>query len=232
MIVALHGFTGRPGNWREVTPAMELALSGHGVAVPPGWRFDDEVDRIAALLGDIDEPVHLCGYSMGGRVALSVAARFPVARLTLVGAHPGLADESARAERRQRDEVWCRLLEERGIEAFVRAWEDQPMWRSQADLPPPVRERQRRERLAHDPHQLAAALRALGLGAMPPCELERLRGPVDLIAGALDQTYTDFAHRMAARIPGARVSIISRAGHNVVLERPDAILESEQRRAI
>lgn len=227
MIVALHGFTGQPGSWSGVVRAIEPALSGHAPErpVPPGWRFDDEVDRIAGEIAALGAPVHLCGYSMGGRIALAVAARHPVARLTLVGVNPGLEDEAVQAVRRARDEAWCRLLEERGIEAFTRAWEDQPMWHSQAALPAELRDRQRRERMSHDPGQLAAALRALGPGAMPSLwpELERVRAPVDLIAGALDPTYCDLAQRMAARMPQARVAVMAGAGHNPILERPDQL---------
>ncbi|HEU5054911.1 MAG TPA: alpha/beta fold hydrolase [Kofleriaceae bacterium] len=225
--VALHGFTGRPGHWSGVLRAHEPALSGHApeVPVPAGWHFDEEVTRLAAAIGALDRPVDLLGYSMGARVALAIAARQPVARLTLVGVNPGLEEAGARAERRARDEVWCAILEERGIEAFARAWEDQPMWASQAALPAAVRERQRAERLQHDPRQLAAALRALGLGAMPPLwdALEGIHAPVDLVAGRLDPTYCEIARRMAARLPRARVAIVDGAGHNVLLERPDAL---------
>lgn len=225
--VALHGFTGRPGHWRGIIGAAEPALSGHAAdrPVPAGWHFDEEVTRVAVEIAALGEPVHLLGYSMGARVALAVAARQPVARLTLVGVNPGLEEPAARAARRARDEVWCALLEERGIEAFARAWEDQPMWASQAALPAEVRERQRAERMAHDPRQLAAALRALGLGAMPPLwsALGDVRAPVDLVAGALDPTYAAIAQRMAARLPQARVTLVDGAGHNVLIERPAAL---------
>ena len=99
------------------------------------------------------------------------------------------------------------------------------MWHSQAALPAELRARQRADRASHDPHQLAAALRALGLGAMPSLwpALESIAAPVDLVAGALDPVYVDLAARMAARIPRARLSIIGGAGHNVLLERPDAL---------
>ena len=226
--VALHGFTGRPGQWRGIARgAIHPPLSGHSPAqpVPPGWRFHREVERIARTIAALGQPVHLLGYSMGGRIALAVAARRPVARLTLVGAHPGLEDEEARGARQARDQAWCALLEERGIEAFARAWEDQPLWASQSALPAEVLARQRAERMAHDPHQLAAALRALGLGAMPSLwsALDSIEAPVDLVAGALDAPYVELVRRMAARLPRARTVIIEGAGHNVLLERPDSL---------
>jgi 2-succinyl-6-hydroxy-2,4-cyclohexadiene-1-carboxylate synthase len=225
MLSTLHGFTGRASDWDALAPALPLALCGHdGAPVPSGWSFADEVDRVAALLPG---PVHLAGYSMGGRLALGVAVAHPqrVARLTLVGAHAGLESEVERAERRALDDRWCATLETRGIEAFVDAWEAQPMWRSQDWLPGAVRDRQRDARLDHVPDALAAALRALGPGAMPDLwpALPRLAMPVTLVAGALDEKFAALAQRMASRIPSARVAFIDDAGHNVLLEQPAAL---------
>jgi 2-succinyl-6-hydroxy-2,4-cyclohexadiene-1-carboxylate synthase len=226
-MIALHGFTGSADAWTEVAPrATGLALIGHApdVPVPPAWTFESEVDRIAALL---PAPVHLAGYSMGGRVALAVACRCParVARLTLVAAHPGLDDHAAAVERRAADDRWCALLEDQGIAAFVAAWQEQPMWRTQSALPAAVRERQRLSRLAHAPDQLAAALRALGLGAMPSFwpHLSSLPMPVDWVAGEADEKYAELARRAAALCPRGRAIVIDGAGHNVLLERPDAL---------
>lgn len=230
LFFALHGFTGRADAWAEAAPhATGLAVAGHApdVPVPPGWTFDHEVDRIAAVAGAAGEPVHLAGYSMGGRLALAVACRRPelVARLTLVGVHPGLDDPAMIDERRAADEGWCALLERSGIEAFVSAWQEQPMWRSQSALPAEVRERQRIARLEHSPAALAAALRALGLGAMPNLwpHLAELPMPVDWVAGELDDRYVDLARRAAARCRAGRIIVVAGAGHNVLLERPAEI---------
>jgi 2-succinyl-6-hydroxy-2,4-cyclohexadiene-1-carboxylate synthase len=225
-LVTLHGFTGHAGAWDAVAPppATHLSLAGHApdVPVPVGWTFDREVDRVAGELGR--GPVHLAGYSMGGRVALAVAVRFPerIARLSLVAVHPGLDDAAEAADRRAADERWCALLESRGIEAFVAAWEDQPMWRSQSSLAAETRARQRRTRLAHSAPALAGALRRFGLGAMPSLwrRLASLSMPVDWVAGSLDGKYAELAHRAASATPTARVMIIDGAGHNVLLERP------------
>jgi 2-succinyl-6-hydroxy-2,4-cyclohexadiene-1-carboxylate synthase len=225
-LFTMHGFTGRPDAWDEAVPGphVGLALIGHApeLPVPPGWTFAREVDRVLDRLPR--EPVHLAGYSMGGRVALAAAVRAPrrIARLTIVSAHPGLDDGS---ERRADDERWCEILERRGIAAFVDAWEAQPMWRSQDALPAALRERQRRARLDHSAAELAAALRALGVGAMPSFwpHLAALPMPVDWVAGALDPKYFELAGRAAARIPHGRVLIVPEAGHNVLLERPEPL---------
>ncbi len=229
-LLALHGFTGRADAWAEAAPhAAGLAVAGHApdLPVPAGWSFDHEADRIAAVAGAAGEPVHLAGYSMGGRLALAVACRWPerVARLTLVGVHPGLADQPAIDERRAADEGWCALLERGGIEAFVSAWQEQPLWRSQAALPAEVRERQRLARLQHSPVALAAALRALGLGSMPSLwrHLDDLPMPVDWVAGGLDERFIELARRAAARCRAGQLIVVAGAGHNVLLERPAEI---------
>ena len=224
-LFTLHGFTGRADAWRDVAPSTGLSLAGHApdLPVPPGWSFDREVDRIARLIAP--GPVHLAGYSMGGRVALALACRRPelIARLTLVSVHPGLSDPQAAKDRVEADERWCALMLGAGMAAFVAEWEAQPMWRSQLALAPAVRERQRRERLEHSPAQLAASLRALGLGAMPDLwpRLAGLPCPVDWVAGADDDRFADLARRASASC--GRAIAIAGAGHNLLLERPDEV---------
>lgn len=230
MITAtLHGFTGHPDAWRRAAPSsVGLPVLGHHPELPAaGGSFSGEVERLAARLEALGSPIHLCGYSMGARLALGVATARPrrIARLTLVGVHPGLESEEARHRRRREDERWCALLEQRGIEAFVDAWQALPLWDSQRRLPEGTRAAQRAARLAHHPAQLAGALRALGLGAMPPLwsALAALPMPVDLVAGALDDKFCHLAEQAAARIRRARVVVIPDAGHNPVLERPRAL---------
>jgi 2-succinyl-6-hydroxy-2,4-cyclohexadiene-1-carboxylate synthase len=230
-LFTLHGFTGRADAWAEVvTPgATMLSLIGHAddLPVPAGWTFEQEIDRVAARIAGAAAPVHLAGYSMGGRVALGVACRRPerIARLTVVAAHPGLTDPAAAIERRAADDGWCALLERDGLDAFVAAWQEQVLWQSQRALSPERRERQRRARLAHSASGLAGALRALGLAAMPSLwhALPGLPMPVDWVAGELDSKYRDLSRRAAAACRSGRALVIPGAGHNVLLEQPEEL---------
>src|SRR5690348_15976815 len=101
----LHGFTGSPASWDDVLSALpdaeahRPALLGHA---PETERtravrtFADEVARLAELLPP--DPVHLCGYSLGARLALALALAHParIARLTLISGQPGLPNEAER----------------------------------------------------------------------------------------------------------------------------------------
>jgi 2-succinyl-6-hydroxy-2,4-cyclohexadiene-1-carboxylate synthase len=228
MWATIHGFTGSPAMWRPLglSPALNLRVAGHGLTPPTG--FYAETERLAHLL-PARARVHLIGYSLGARLALAVAHRFPgrVASLTVIGVQPGLESGPDRAQRVAGDARWCELLTTRGIEAFVDAWQALPMWCSQRSAAADVLTEQRRVRLGHDPHELAGALRHLGLGAMPNLwpVLSELALPVRVIAGAGDAKFTAIARRAAAMIPRARLSLIEDAGHNPILERPHAVAD-------
>jgi 2-succinyl-6-hydroxy-2,4-cyclohexadiene-1-carboxylate synthase len=224
VIVYLHGFTGSPRSWDEVgLPGVAEPLLGHAPPLVRAGTFGDEIARLQTIIAP-RAPVHIVGYSLGARVALGLLAAAPrlFSRATLIGVHPGLREADGRAERIAADERWARMLETEGIEPFVDAWEAQPLFATQsADQ----RERRRRQRLAHDPVGLAAALRGLGLGHMPDLwpALPALSLPVTYVAGEHDPKFRALAMRAAALTPRASVSIVAGAGHDVVLEQPRAV---------
>jgi 2-succinyl-6-hydroxy-2,4-cyclohexadiene-1-carboxylate synthase len=230
-LVLFHGFTGSPESWNDVLArlptrhAFRPPLLGHGANADGVRSFDDEVDRLAATLGPA--AVHLGGYSLGARLALGVAVRHParVARLTLIGVHPGLRSETERDERRRADARWVELLERCGMEAFVDAWTAQPLFATQRALPQAVRERRKRERLSHDPRGLARSLRVTGLAEMPDlrAHLGDVRVPVTLLAGELDAKFSALAGELVRLFPDARETIVPGAGHDLLLERPDLV---------
>ena len=225
-VVALHGFTGSADSFAPLPGCLSLPLLGHAPRVPSaGATWDGEVARLVREVRAVEAPVHLVGYSMGARLALAVALVHPVARLTLVGVHPGLDTQAERAERAGADAKWVRVLRGKGIEAFVDAWEALPLWHSQRALSGAVREAQRRTRLAHDPGELAGALDATGLGRMPPLtsRLGSVICPVQLVAGGLDNKFLALARRMAPAFAQGTIHVVPGVGHNVCLEAPSAL---------
>jgi 2-succinyl-6-hydroxy-2,4-cyclohexadiene-1-carboxylate synthase len=166
--------------------------------------------------------VHVVGYSMGGRVALSLAAAHPsrLRSLLLVGASPGLADPEARAARVEADEALARQIEERGLSHFVDYWMDLPLFASQAKLGDAFRARVRAQRLRCDPGGLARSLRGMGSGAMPPLHdrLPEVSLPVCLVAGSQDGKFVALAESMRYALPDARCALVEGAGHAAHLE--------------
>jgi 2-succinyl-6-hydroxy-2,4-cyclohexadiene-1-carboxylate synthase len=229
-LVLLHGFTQTRQSWRRTVAALGGGryralvpdLPGHGLAAerrPASFAACTAYVRALA-----DGRCALAGYSMGGRIALYAALALPdlVERLVLVGASPGLADAAERAARQRVDDALADRIEAIGIEAFAAEWGAQELFAGQEER---VRAAAHADRLRNTPAGLAAALRGLGTGAMPPLwdRLPELTMPVTLIAGERDAKFRDVAERMAAAIPNGRVEVVVGAGHAVQLERPDAV---------
>lgn len=245
-LVLLHGFTGSPRSFAPVLarielgrPALAVTLIGHdrewtdqtSRSPSVAGTFEAEVDRIARLVEQSAHvSAHLVGYSLGARIALGLLLRHPrlFSRATLIAPHAGLRDRSEREARVLLDEHWCRLLETQGIEAFVDAWQAQALFATQTRLPAEQQQTQRRERLSHAARGLAHSLRTTGLGQMPSYwqGLESLEVPLRLLVGELDQKFRPLCQNIAEIVPRAELQLVSAAGHNVLLERPDAVVEA------
>lgn len=238
-VVALHGFAGHADSWNAVRAALPdhrfeaVTVFGHDETERPAElvAFDDEVARVAGAVRALGKPVRLCGYSMGGRIALGILAQAPelVASVVLVGAHPGLTTDTERRQRAAADEVWAQVLENEGIAAFAEKWQAQPLFATQERLAPSVLAGQRAIRLRHHAHSLALAMTSLGLARMPSYweVLGRLEIPVDFVVGALDDKFAALALRMNAQLgrDRGRVLRVRDAGHNVLLERPEILAQ-------
>jgi len=240
--VLLHGFTGGPAVWDGVRAALVPhgavlcpAIVGHAgrgsasAAAAPATDFVSEVDRLAALIAAAGFAAsHLCGYSLGGRLALGLLVRHPglFSRATLIGAHPGLPEHGDERQRRDDDDERWAVLAERAPAEFFARWAAQPLFASQRATSPEAFAAQQSLRAAHDGAGLAAAMRALSLARMPDWHpfLSRLAMPVRLVAGGLDTKFVALAREMARRIPQAALTIVPGVGHNVVLEEPAAIV--------
>lgn len=212
--VLLHGFAGDPAVWDDVPIAGDpIGLPGHPGGGPLADDWAGNLAAIAARIGRCDVAI---GYSLGARVALGLVAAGHVPRGVLISVNPGIADAD-RAARRTGDATWARLVRERGIEAFLAAWEAQPLFASAARAPAERRAARRARRLALDPAQLARSLETMGLAEMPD-----YRAAVDarfaLIAGADDAKYVAIARSLPAPL-----EIVAASGHDPLLEQPAAL---------
>ena len=235
-VTMLHGFTQSGRSWQEVIAKMPEGrqwilpdLRGHGdTRVRPGAAHSmDACTADLEMLWDHlgVQRTHLVGYSMGGRLALHVAATRParVISLLTIGAHAGL-EEDAREGRRRGDEAMAQRIENDGLEAFVNYWTNLPLFAGLERRGPAFVAQVRAERMNNRVAGLAESLRGMGAGAMRPIwnELARVTCPCTFVAGQLDHGYVASARRLAESVPNARVVVVQRAGHTVHQERPDA----------
>lgn len=236
-VVLLHGFTGSGRTLartaRDLRPGfhtVRVDLVGHGRSDAPPEPAAYTLEACAAQVAGVvaatcREPAHLVGYSMGGRVALALAAWHPdrVRSAILIGARAGILRAADRAERRRRDEALATEIERDGLAAFVARWMALPLFASQARLGPEYLLRARRERMRQRPNGLAASLRGMGAGAQPPLfdRLAEIRIPMLLVVGASDARFADIARDLAERLPDAQLARIPAAGHAAHVEQPE-----------
>jgi 2-succinyl-6-hydroxy-2,4-cyclohexadiene-1-carboxylate synthase len=235
-VTLLHGFTQAGRSWQEIISKMPDGrlwvvpdLRGHGeTRVQPGAPHTmdactADIEMLWDHLGITRS--HLVGYSMGGRLALHVAAKRPERILSLltIGAHAGL-QEDAREGRRQGDEAMARRIENDGLAAFVDYWSSLPLFAGLERRGPSFVAQVRADRMNNRVAGLAESLRGMGAGAMRPIwdELARVRCPCTFVAGQLDHGYVASARGLAGSVSNGRVVIVQRAGHAAHMERPDA----------
>jgi 2-succinyl-6-hydroxy-2,4-cyclohexadiene-1-carboxylate synthase len=215
--VLLHGFAGDPASWNDVRLSIDqaepIALPGHpgGGAVERDWA-----SNLAAIAGRIGRCDVVVGYSLGARVALGLVVTGHAPRGVLISGNPGIPAHE-RAARRAGDAAWAKLARERGIAAFLDAWEAQPLFASQQRAPAERLAARRARRLALDPDSLARSLERMGLAEMPD-----YRALVDercaLIAGADDAKYVAIARALPAPL-----ELVEHSGHDPLLEQPAAL---------
>ncbi|GAA0500288.1 2-succinyl-6-hydroxy-2,4-cyclohexadiene-1-carboxy late synthase [Salinibacillus aidingensis] len=232
-LVLFHGFTGSTKTWASFISqwsknfqVINLDLPGHGkTIVQEPFSMEsvcDDLDQVLKKLGL--KKVHLLGYSMGGRTALSFARFYPenINTLILESASPGLKTQEEQEKRQNRDEQLAKKVETEGLASFVDYWSAIPLFETQKSLPKRVQNQLKQERLSHEPKGLAASLRYMGTGTQPSWwkELREVHAQTLLLTGALDAKFTSINHEMQERLPNAQHQIIKDAGHTIHVERP------------
>lgn len=230
LVVALHCSGGTPGQWRSLAAQLDpetrlWAPSLHGAPGGPTWnsrrpfRLRDEAKPILAVIDAHNGPVHLVGHSLGGTVALWIAARRKeqIASLSLYEPTPlhllarlGEAGERARQEL---EEVMSRIRGFVAIGAHRKAaaqtanyWNGADVW---STYKPELQDALMRQ-MPHGARVFEAlfadttAPEAYSFGAMPVRLIlgENAPYPVQVLAQGL-------AHWM----PGAELITLSGAGH-------------------
>ncbi len=229
-VVLLHGFGGTHRAWDGVIAALDreryrplaLDLPGHGDAAD-AERPITFAGCVAHVLARGPERFALCGYSLGGRLALHVALAAPerVTRLVLVSSSAGIEDPRERAARSESDSRLARELEGAPFEDFIGRWRSQPLF---ADDPPAVRALAREDQRRNRPDALAAVLRGIGTGEMASLwpQLGALELPVTIVVGARDAKFRALGERMAGMLADGALVVVS-GGHNLALESPRAV---------
>lgn len=229
-----HGYSKGKGEWgREKgnPPGREGRAAGAGWAYPfplPSSPFSLDT-IVSALAAQFDEPLNVCGWSLGGQIALHWAAREPqkIKRLVLVASTPCFVE---------RDD-WLFGLAHGVLRQFAAELEKNHAATLRRFLALQVRGSEgERELLASlrtrlfsrgEPH--LDALRG-GLEILHHADLRAalpvIRQPVLVMAGERDKlTPPEASSYMAQALPNARMEEIAGAAHTPFLSHPQIFVE-------
>lgn len=239
-LICLHGFLGSGADFDPLLPKF-IQSGYHNIHCPDlSSDLDGVVNRIQSFIQSSTEgSVDLLGYSMGGRIALHVTHQHPswIKNLILIGASPGIQNETDRKKRLDHDIRLVHRLKQMGIKAFVNEWMENPIIRSQKNIPKNIRDKMIQRRYEMDPELVSQSLILLGTGALPSLwkELKNIQTPTTLITGDLDTKFCGISSRMAELMPNASHLNIPNVGHAAHLENivgfTDAFLAFEPKQA-
>jgi 2-succinyl-6-hydroxy-2,4-cyclohexadiene-1-carboxylate synthase len=238
-IIFLHGFLGSGSDWLPVARELDdtyccmmVDLPGHGNASflqksSIDGFFEKTVDALADLLRQSAfSPCFLVGYSMGGRLALTLLLRHPdlFTKAIIISASPGLRTQKEQIDRQEHDEKIARKIE-RNFEGFIEAWYNQPLFSTLKNHP--IFKEVEEERKINDPSSLAIALRVLGTGRQPSLwkSLVKNNAPVRFFVGEKDERYVEIGHQMVKLCPGSDLEIFPHCGHTLQLENKELFLD-------
>jgi 3-oxoadipate enol-lactonase len=229
LIVLLHGIGGNKRNWHDNLPA--LAAHWHAVAWDArGYgesddydgplAFGDYADDLPRVLGHFGAAkAHILGLSMGGRIAMDFAERYPerLLSLTLCDTHRGFVtftDEQRREFLRLRKEPLVNGGEPKDIAPAVARSLSGP------NISPEAYAKLIDSLCRLHKESYIKSLEA-SAAAKPHERLGDIRVPTHVIVGSADRLTTpDMAREMIARIPGAKLTVIDDAGHLPNIEKP------------
>ena len=237
-LVLIHGWGMHGGVWNEVAQGLASDFCVHSVDLPGFGASaplpDTNIDTLAqALAAHFSTNVHVCGWSLGGQVALRWAARdaVKVRRLILVASTPCFTE---RAD-------WPYGMPQALLEKFAIELEQNHATTLRRFIALQLRGSEReRELLAQLREMLfsrgepdASALKA-GLDILRDVDLrDELCGiaqPALLVAGERDKlTPPEASYHLARALPVARMVEVKGAAHAPFLSHPELFVEHVKR---
>ncbi len=197
-------------------------VRGYGKSEMPSRPYADEKD----LLGLLDflhiDRAHLVGLSLGGRIAIDFAVRYPQRVKSLVLAGPGLSGYQWAADEAQRGEHIDKAARDESAEAAAALWLKDPYMAPAMENPQLV---PRLRRLAMENARCWLINPMLGRALVPPAikRLGEIRAPTLIIVGDRDVPDIQAIVKLLEKgIRGARKVVIAGSGHMVNMEKPRA----------
>ncbi len=219
MIWLLHGNLGDIHDWEPVITGLES--QGHKCRTINLWKHLEccpkslhEMGKIlCSEIGAQDKHPIICGYSLGGRLAMQALLAYPPLwkAAIFISSNPGLSNEQERAKRREIDTQWA-------VKCLNLPWSDfLQEWDSQEVLQSPTK---------RDRNTLKSWKKAIARGFMEWSvgKQEDLREPLAQIpcpqlwiTGQNDLKFTQY---MDSLLKGDTIAL-NNVGHRIIIDDPN-----------
>ncbi|MBW2092643.1 MAG: alpha/beta hydrolase [Deltaproteobacteria bacterium] len=237
-LVLIHGFSDNLTMWYNQVPVfsekhkvLTCDVRGHGLTETPegDYSMDLFADDLYALMEALEiKKACVLGYSMGGRIGLEFALKYPEMTTGLVFANSGIIGPDIQptpeqvAEMMERRQQMVDLIQTGDIEAIADAMAERSLSSGFRDKVPAVFERYKEVKLKNDPKHYLPLMQAMTQAMANPPDLTQLKCPALIIAGEHDSFMAvDVAKSMEKSIKDATVCILP-TGHAAAVEAPEA----------
>lgn len=236
-LILLHGFLGSSRDWkllqqelpediRIITPDLPGFGTNKAPAGEKHYSLRGYMDCVLEVINSLSEKPVICGYSMGGRVALGLCKQYPelLKGVVIISSGAGIENEEERRKRRETDERLIRLAETMQPENFLTFWYNQELFSTLplfTDMKQFIAGRKENYYLPG----IAASLRFFGQGVMPylGSSEEKIKLPALLIAGEKDIKYTASMQELKNVFATAEYKEVQGVSHALHLEKPEEL---------
>jgi len=240
-LVLIHGFTDNLNMWYKQVPefskhyqVLTYDFRGHGQTETPNGEFSMELfaDDLYALLKALNiENTCVLGYSMGGRIALEFALKYPEITSGLIMANMGVAGKELKMSKEQAEltgkhiRMVTRLCESGDIDALADELIGKSLSLEFQERQPEICENYKKLKLQNDPKHYSSVIQAMIRAMGTPPDLSRVECPVLLIAGEYDPFMNiEVLKGMEKEMSRTALKILG-AGHATAIEAPEAFNE-------
>jgi 2-succinyl-6-hydroxy-2,4-cyclohexadiene-1-carboxylate synthase len=233
-LLLLHGFMGSSTDFHSALSILTqhfhcicVDLPGHGQTEITSHDFANTAEQILALA---PANSYLCGYSLGGRLALYLALNYPDRwqKVVLVSVSFGLPTTAAQQQRQQQDATIAQQLRQPHLDfaAFIQNWYQHPVFTG-INAHPNFSELMA-SRLHNNPLYLARSLETMGLGRQPYLGklLKTNKNPLLLLVGKQDSKFVKIAQQMVNFCPAANLVIVPNCSHNIHFQQLELWLKA------
>lgn len=214
MIYALHGFLGKPSDWKFLDGNVEKVDIFRYDPLPA--TIEEWAERFNESIPGEDHI--LIGYSLGARLALHAIHQQPKKwkAAVLISCHPGIEDQQEKLQKLESDVHWGQRFLKDPWNQLIRDWNQQSVLQSSRHLS--------REESHYGRDSLYHALSHWSTGTHPL--FKEIDIPTLWVVGELDQKYINLSQKIKLNHPNSVKKVIPGCGHRVHIDEPNLLNQS------